>query len=356
MNRRHFIKSISATSLASAAPGAFAGQSMADLLKTVITIPPNDPRIQYYGFANLRVTSKEAAGDRMISDSPYRTDNPAARIRFETNASEVSIVLSFTRVDAIPGHTSWSGDGLVTVEESEPVQIGRIKGSSGPQISKVRVGNASRRTMEVILPYADTVSFLGLGLPEGAELFAVPREKLPRYVAYGDSITQGFRATSPVETYPMRLARAKKWELINMGFGSRRTTIPDGSVLARLKPDIVTMLIGVNDCLSAKLVARYAADAAGLITEFRRAMPRAPVFFITPLPVAEPAKWKNSGNLDAYRSAATLALTKLRDANLHIIDGTTLVEPKPALFTDGLHPNASGFEIIAKNLESLVST
>jgi lysophospholipase L1-like esterase len=328
---------------------------MADLLATIITIKPNDPRIHYYGFANLRVSSREAVSDRMIPDSHYRTDNPAALIKFETDASEVSIVLSYARVDSIPGRTSWAGDGLVSVEFSNSVQIGRAKGSSGPQISKIKMGEVTRRTVEVMLPYGDTVSFLGIGLPKGAELYQIKREVLPCYVAYGDSITQGFRATNPVETYPVRLSRAKKWELFNMGFGSRRATIPDGAVLARLKPDIVTMMIGVNDCLGGKPVARYAADAAGLVTEFRRTMRTTPVFFITPLPVAEPAKWKNSEKLDSYRVAATQALTNLNDPNLHIIDGTTLIEPKPALFADGLHPNASGFEMIARNLEQAIT-
>lgn len=350
MKRRHFIVQSVSGGAASLVSHAFGAQTMADLLKKIITVPPNDPRIQYYGFANVRVSSKEATGDRMIPDSPYRGDNPAARIRFETNASEVSIVLNFAKMDAVTGHSSWASDGLVTIEESEPVQIGRMNGNGGPQVSKVRVGNSSRRTMEVILPYADVVSFLGLGLPPGAELFQVKRETLPRYVAYGDSITQGFRAVSPVETYPMRLSRAKKWELINMGFGSRRATIPDGAVLARLKPDVMTMLIGVNDCLGAKPVERYAADVSSLVAEFRRTSPRTPVFFITPLPVAEPAKWKNSEKLDAYRSAAAQALGKLNDPNLHLIDGTALIEPKAELFADGLHPNADGFEMIAKRL------
>jgi lysophospholipase L1-like esterase len=351
MNRRRFAQMIAA-SPALVASGA---QTMADLLATIITIKPNDPRIHYYGFANLRVSSREAVSDRMIPDSHYRTDNPAALIKFETDASEVSIVLNYARVDSIPGRTSWAGDGLVSVEFSNSVQIGRAKGSSGPQISKIKMGEVTRRTIEVMLPYGDTVSFLGIGLPKGAELYQIKQEMLPRYVAYGDSITQGFRATNPVETYAVRLSRAKKWELFNMGFGSRRATIPDGAVLARLKPDVVTMMIGVNDCLDGKPVARYATDVTGLITEFRRTMRTTPVFFITPLPVAEPAKWRNSEKLDAYRTAATQALTGLNDANLHIIDGTTLITPNPTLFADGLHPNATGFEAIAKNLEQAIT-
>ena len=349
MNRRRFLHSI-ALSPVIAGPAVMVAAPLA----SYITIKPNDPRIHYYGFANLKVSSSGAVGDRMIPDSPYRTDNPAALIRFETNASEVSIVLSYARVDAYPGRTSWAGECMVSVEFSNALTIDRFKGSSGPQITKVTMGNTFRRTIEIMLPYGDTVSFLGIGLPKGAELFQIKRETLPRYVAYGDSITQGFRAVNPTETYPVRLSRAKKWELFNMGFGSRRATIPDGTVLARLKPDIVTMMIGVNDCLGGKPVERYAADVAGLIAEFRRTMPKTPVFFITPLPVAEPAKWKNSEKLDAYRIAATQSLAKLNDPNLHVIDGTTLIDPNATLFADGLHPNASGFAVIAKNLQQQI--
>ena len=355
MNRRHFIGTTGIATMAAQLRLASGAQSMAELLASIITIKPNDPRIDYRGFANLRVSSREAVGDRMIPDSPYRADNPAARIRFETNASEVSIVLNFVRMDSIPGRQHWQSEGMVSVEFSNQVIIGRVKGSSGPQISKVIMGNTSRRAVEIILPYADVAIFLGLGLPKGAELFDFKREALPRYVAYGDSITQGFRAAHPVETYPFRLARAKKWDLTNMGFGSRKATIPDGSVLARLKPDVLTMMIGVNDCLQRKPLERYAADVAGMVTEFRRTQSKTPVFFITPLPIAEPAKWKDSEKLDAYRAAATQALTRLGDTNLRIIDGTTLMEPNPSLFADGLHPNAGGFEAIAKNLEQAIS-
>jgi len=351
MNRRRFLQSVGLSPVI-AGPAAV----LADPLASYITVKPNDPRIHYYGFANLKVSSTGAAGDRMISGSPYRMDNPGALIRFETNASEVSVALSYARADAFPGRTSWAGECMVSVEFANALIIDRFKGSSGPQITKLQMGEITRRTIEIMLPYGDTVSFLGIGLPKGAELFQIKRDTLPRYVAYGDSITQGFRATNPTETYPVRLARAKKWELFNMGFGSRRTTIPDGAVLARLKPDIVTMMIGVNDCLDAKPVERYAASASGLLAEFRRAMPKTPVFFITPLPVAEPAKWKNSDKLDAYRSAATESLTKLNDPNLHIIDGTTLIDATPALFADGLHPNAGGFAMIAKNLEQQIVT
>ena len=353
MKRRHFLRSWATASLAPSA-AAWAQSMPMSHLPTFINVRANDPRIQYRGFANLRLSSKEAAGDRMVVDSPFRTANPGARIRFETNASEFSLVLSFARFDSIKGRVHWSSEAMATIDGIDTLPILRIKGNSGPQINRIDLRSIDSRVIEITLPYADTVTFLGLHLPDGAELFPMKPETLPRYVAYGDSITQGFRAANVVETYPTRLARAKKWDLINMGFGSRRLTAPDGAVLARLKPDILTTLIGVNDCLQQKPFDRFTADLIGFVTEFRRSAPQTPIFWITPLPIAEPARWKHSERLDAYRDASTDTLARLAYPRLQVIPGADLIDPDPKLFSDGLHPNADGFQMIATRLAAIL--
>ena len=351
MNRRHILRTASAIALASSTS---VWAQRANPLAAHINVKPNDPRLQYSGFANLRLTSQEAVGDRMIPDSPFRLDNPGARIRFETNASEVSLVFSYARVDSIPGRTHWTGEAMVSVNGSDRIRMGRAKGSSGPQVTKLNLGGIDARVLEITFPLADVATFQGIILPKGAELFEMKREVLPRFVAYGDSITQGFHAANVVESYPTRLARGKNWDLINMGFGSRRLTIPDGAVLARLKPSIVTVLIGVNDCLQQKPVDRFAADVAGFVTEFRRGEPRTPIAWITPLPVADPSKWKHSERLDSYRAAVASTLSRIADPAIHLIQGTDLIDPDPKLFADGLHPNSDGFAAIANRLEPLL--
>jgi lysophospholipase L1-like esterase len=353
MKRRPFLRSLATATLAPSISGWAQSMSM-NQLATFINVRANDPRIQYRGFANLRVSSKEAVGDRMVVDSPFRTDNPGARIRFETNASEVSLVLSYARLDSIKDRVHWASESMASVNGTDRIRIGRIKGNSGPQITKLDLHSIESRVIEVTLPYADTVTFLGLHLPKGAELFQMKPESLPRYVAYGDSITQGFQATNVVDTYPTRLARNQKWDLINMGFGSRRLTAPDGAVLARLKPNILTVLIGVNDCLQQKPLDRFTADLIGFITEFRRSAPQTPVFWITPLPIVDPARWKNSERLDSYREAITATITRLAYPQIQIIPGTDLIDSDPKLFGDGLHPNADGFQMIATRLAAIL--
>lgn len=351
MKRRHLLRTASAIALAH---NTSVWAQRANPLAAHINVKPNDPRLQYSGFANLRLTSQEAVGDRMIPDSPFRLDNPGARIRFETNASEVSLVFSFARVDSIPGRTHWTGEAMLSVNGTDRLRMGRVKGSSGPQVTKLSLGGIDARVLEITFPMADVMTFQGIILPKGAELFAMKREVLPRFVAYGDSITQGFHAANVVESYPTRLARGKNWDLVNMGFGSRRLTIPDGAVLARLKPSIATVLIGVNDCLQQKPVDRFAADVAGFVTEFRRAAPRTPIAWITPLPVADPSKWKYSERLDSYRTAVASTLSRIADPAIHLIQGTDLIDPDPKLFADGLHLNSDGFAAIATRLEPLL--
>ncbi len=328
----------------------------ADPLAPYITHRPNHPLIRYLGWANVKATYDGATGDRMVIDSPFRADNPCARIQFDTDASEVKLLFRYVLADSIPGRRNWASEGMVVVDDRDSHRLGaQDKHASGVSITRITLGQQGRRLIEFVMPVADNVTFLGIGLPKGAELYDYKRAALKRYVAYGDSITQGFHATNPVNTYPMLLARAKNWELINMGFGSRKITQPDGAVLARLRPDIVTMMIGVNDCLQKKPLDRFAADLRGLITEFRRGAPKTPLFFITPLPVVDSAKWPGSDQLEAYRITARDTLAKLADPNLHIIEGTKLITTDEKLFKDGLHPNADGYLTIAKALGEAVS-
>ncbi|MCS6242561.1 MAG: hypothetical protein H2172_01680 [Opitutus sp.] len=70
--------------------------------------------------------------------------------------------------------------------------------------------------------------------------------KLPdrlRYVAYGDSITQGYRASDALAAYPVLVAKARGWKLTNLGLGWRQAT-SDGRFIGSMPADIITILIG----------------------------------------------------------------------------------------------------------------
>jgi lysophospholipase L1-like esterase len=207
---------------------------------------------------------------------------------------------------------------------------------------------AGDHTYEIILPICDKVDFLGIRVNPEAKFLAPEPAPKTRYVAYGDSITQGFYATDTVHAYPFLLAESKKWELVNFGFGSRTAVPSDGTILPKLKPDLITILLGVNDCLGKVSPADFRSNYTGVIGNIRKEMPKVPIYVITPLNL--PGKWAGSESLEEFRKVIRSIVKDRQDSNLHLIEGPDLIPDEGKYFQDGLHPNDEGFARMAKEL------
>lgn len=317
-------------------------------------ISPQDPLVQITDCARVVRTSEATRMDRFIQTaSGFRYDNPGARIRFRTDAKNLSARFKFTtqhtRVGAV------NSKGLYTVN-------GKISGSflRDPESDEVTVklsGNNRAKVCdyELIMPYGDSVEFTGLSLGDGKLLPAAARPAF-KYVAFGDSITHGFRAGDISRTYPFIIGEKLQWQVVNMGFGSRTTVPSDGDCIAACGGDIISILIGFNDFYGSKPIADYAQDLKDLIFRIRKLKPDTPIFLITPLWSSEPA-WAASKiglKLEDYRKAARQVVAESNDTQLHLIDGLSLMDNFPEMTTDGIHPNDKGFAQIAERLAPIL--
>jgi acyl-CoA thioesterase I len=88
----------------------------------------------------------------------------------------------------------------------------------------------------------------------------------PRYLALGDSYTIGTGASSNANNYPSILvarvikATGRKLELTNPavnGFTTRDLIENELGFVAKLKPDLVSILIGVNDLVQGRTPGQY---------------------------------------------------------------------------------------------------
>ena len=68
-----------------------------------------------------------------------------------------------------------------------------------------------------IRPYGQAVEFAGLDLA-GAVLEQMAIRPAKKYVAYGDSMTHGFRASGIETTYPWQIGEALGYQTVNIGF------------------------------------------------------------------------------------------------------------------------------------------
>lgn len=120
------------------------------------------------------------------------------------------------------------------------------------------------RTVWLWLPVISTAAVAGLRLAAGSRLErAAPGE--PRWLAIGDSLTQGFCVQQPTRTWVHLLARRRDLPVWNLGVGGALIE-PDlfAWALAARRFDLVTVGLGSNHAWRASEPAAVAARARAL--------------------------------------------------------------------------------------------
>ena len=213
------------------------------------SVAPTDSAVTLVGTPSVVASEAGVQFGRPLKDfggSGLTADSPGARIRFLTDSGKSVVTLFYTgahhRMDALNGIT------ILRLDDGQPQAIAPPKSRPGSLKVEVNLPGMPRlHSVEVLLPYGDSVAFTGLDVESGARVEPWPMPRRIRWVAYGDSITHGFRATDVMHTYPFLVAEAKGWNALNFGVGSRKATVEDGPILAAQPAEIFTLLIGVND-------------------------------------------------------------------------------------------------------------
>lgn len=331
-------------------------------------IPANHDNLEYSDYAALdfiKQENKKIARMHRPLQSPrkgYNWDNPGARLRFKTNAKNIVVHLIYNSK-----HISTSA--------RKPIGIYFIDGKSNPKWTysslsrktlrpvenidlKLAVPNDNKsHTYEIIMPYGDSVDVAGISVSQAAKLSTPRLRPKFRCAIYGDSVTQGFTAKSIAETYAFRLAQKKNWQLINLGIGGRSSNSYDGSILGKIKFDLLIVLMGVNDWQGGRPVSVYKKRMKGFISNFRKPQKKTPIYFITPLWVPSPWQPKNAKfKLEAYRQALREVVKESNEPNIKLIEGPELIDHDKKYFDHiAVHPNDAGFKIMAERLAEKIS-
>ncbi len=91
-----------------------------------------------------------------------------------------------------------------------------------------------------------------------------------RYLALGDSYTIGTGASDDSHSWPSIIARRLGAELTNPavnGFTTQDLVEHELALVRRLKPDLVTVLIGVNDLVQGRTTDQYRRSLATIYDE-----------------------------------------------------------------------------------------
>ena len=207
----------------------------------------------------------------------------------------------------------------------------------------------------IICPYGALTAIKALYLSDGAELLPAPGRAV-RWLAHGDSITQGAHALSPGMTYVNLVADELGWDAINMGFGGSAwgDAVIAEYIASRSDWDVLSLAIGTNtysrDCGPA-------ADGFALIYDrflsiIREAHPIKPILCITPIwrrQDAQQVQNRFGDTPQAYREAISRVVqTRAEDdLNLALLDGLHLIGSDRGLTVDLVHPDAHGMAMLA---------
>jgi len=326
-------------------------------------VPADNKNLEYSDYAILNcltVSGKKIARMHRPLSSPgkgYNWDNPGARLRFKTNAKNITIHLIYN-------------DKHISTSARKPIGIYFIDGKSNPKwkfttktrktvrpVEKVDIkmpvsNDKKEHDYEIIMPYGDSVDIAGVSVNKTAKLSkAKPRPKF-RCAIYGDSITQGFTAKSIAGTYAFRLAQKKNWQLINLGIGGRGASASDGSIIGKIKYDLLIVLMGVNNWQGGTLPETYKRYMKKFLINFRKQQKDTPIYFITPLwapPTWQPPRAKFK--LEAYRQSLREIVKESNDKKIKIIEGSGLINHDKKYFDRvAVHPNDAGFKMMAERL------
>ncbi|MBR2311771.1 MAG: hypothetical protein IKA46_00575 [Clostridia bacterium] len=186
-------------------------------------------------------------------------------------------------------------------------------------------------------------------IDDGASIAPIKRSR--RMLILGDSITQGYDARFPSQSYANLLADMLNATSVNQGIGGE--TFNPGMLDFDLgfTPDIVTVAYGSNDftkCTKEEMTE----NAREYYRLLREAYPNAKIFSVLPI-------WR----IDCVKTYAMRfeeAIEICRDAALAagavLIEGLKIVPNMREFFADKkvLHPNELGFHFYAKGMYNVI--
>ena len=199
-------------------------------------------------------------------------------------------------------------------------------------------------------------------LPEGMQpviqsLTAVkgaitPAPALPRWIAYGDSTTQGWIASGPARGWAAIAARKAGLDLVNLGYAAAgRGEIVSAEQIAALPADVITIAYGAS-CWTRvpHSVGMVDEGVRGFLDVVRQGHPTAPIVVVSPVlrPDAEDEPNRLGATLGDIRHVIE-TVTRERivagDPTLALVAGEGIISSEH--LGDGIHPDDEGHKRIA---------
>lgn len=205
---------------------------------------------------------------------------------------------------------------------------------------------AGTHRVAIYLPNLACADITHMTFPDGATV--KPVEKSLKLYALGDSITQGYDAEYPSQSYANLLTDKLNATTVNHGIGGEIFNPGMLDAAMDFAPDIITVAYGTNDW-STRTAEDFKRDADEYYRLLRVTYPTAKIFAITPIWRADKSNETKAGCFEnAVRIVTEAALAQ---PGVVVIDGDKMIPHLAAVCSDAyLHPNDFGFKFYAEAL------
>lgn len=283
---------------------------------------------------------------RLPADTWAQAKIPAGvRLELAGDAEEIEIAYE-TRTDELGHRGEGAGRTFAVWRGGAPVD--EEKAQLGEGRVRLRLAAGGGRAI-VYLPEGMKPVIVDV-VPLGGRIEPPPPQ--PRWVAYGDSILEGWCASAPALAWPAIAAREHGLDVVNLGYaGAARGEIVSAEHVARLDADVISITHGTN-CWTRipHSPGMFREGLLAFLGVVRQARPETPVLVSSPTlrPDAEDTPNRLGATLDDLRGVMEeVAARRIEagDHRLRLVPGRDLVDE--TMLPDGIHPNDEGHRAIA---------
>ena len=315
-------------------------------LEQISSIARGATRIAYVDekICFFRFTKDQEELYSTVNDDFYKKTFATAGVilEFITDSSTLSL-----EVEVFSGSSRKFFAHSIFVNGSKYATLGCLGTNNGIFGGKWTLPEGEKQ-IKIYFPWSTASRIIDMSLDDGAIITPIRKQK--KMIMFGDSITHGYDAMSPENSYAARLADALDAEAVNKGIGGEVFRRSLAALKDPTEPDYITVAYGTNDW-SVGNKERFETHCKEFYESLSRNYPNTKIFAITPIWRKEypTGKVTGVGSLDRVEEYIREVTADL--SNVTVIKGLDLVPPSADCFApDIIHPNDKGFVHYFENL------
>jgi len=305
-----------------------------------------------------RFTKEQQALYKIRNDDFYRKTfaTSGVKLRFVTDSETLSLTVNvsggssrryfatdvFVNGKKLDSLDNFSGVALPADYTTFPLAI-------GGEYSKTFSLGTGEKEVAVYFPWSAETVLKELALDDNA--FVKPKKPGEKLVCFGDSITQGYDALYPSNSYVSKLADMMDVEVYNKAIGGE-TFFPElAAAKEDFEPAYITVAYGTNDW-SHISQEEFVQNCSAFFKNLCRTYPHAKIFAIAPI-------WRKDMFAEKLFGDFADVEKCIREAaafdNVTVINGFSFVPQDENLYADlRLHPNDEGFSYYFESLAKAI--